>query len=82
MQKTWVTVHFMEGSVEIEADFNYETKAFSLSHGSNDDNVTFNSKDGDSIKSCFDRARCVIAALKYIKSELQLSTKKVKTKKK
>lgn len=67
--KTWATVFFTQGEVEIEATFNYETKGFSLTHSDNDLNVTF--KD-ENIDIAIDRAKCVMAALKYIKSKLEL----------
>ena len=71
-QKTWLTIHFIEGDVGIEATLNYETKKFSLTHGSNDENVTFRSDQDERIKTHLDRAKCVMAALKYIQSELNL----------
>lgn len=70
-QKTWLTIHFTEGDVEVEATLNYATKSFNLSHGSNDMNVTFNSEE-DSMNNCLARAKCVTAALNYIKQELKL----------
>lgn len=72
-QKTWLTVHFTEGESTIEATLNYEKKSYSLTHGSNDENVVFSSEcDNYEIKRSFDRSKCVIAALKYIKDELGL----------
>jgi len=71
-QKTWLTVHFIEGEAEIEATLNYETKSYNLTHGNNDCNVTFKSESGDNIKISLDRAKCVTAALKFIQAELQL----------
>jgi hypothetical protein len=68
-QKTWLTIHFYQGDAEIEATLNYKTKGFTLSHSSNDHSVTFGN-DGDSIKDAIDRAKCVNAALKFIKQEL------------
>lgn len=67
--KTWVTVHFLEGEAEIEASLNYENKSYSLSHGSNE----FKSYGSNNvIKKHIDRAKCVNAALNYIKKELSL----------
>jgi len=68
-QKTWLTVHFYEGEAEIELTINYETKKFSMSHGSNDNNVTFNG-DASDFKIHTDRVKCVSAALKFAKQEL------------
>lgn len=76
MQKTWATVTFAEGDAYIEISMNYETKTYYLSHGSNDRNVTFDTDDGESIKTHFDRAKCVVAALNYIQSELKLTPEK------
>ena len=68
-QKTWHTIHFYTGDAEVEATLNYKTKKFSLTHSNNDENVTFG-KDGESISTALQRARCVMAALQYIKKEL------------
>jgi len=68
-QKTWHTIHFYTGDAEVEATLNYKTKKFSLTHSNNDENVTFG-KDGESISIALQRARCVMAALQYIKKEL------------
>ena len=70
-QKTWLTINFYQGDVYIESTLNYEKQSFSLTHGNNDNNVKFNS-DTDSIKDALDRAKCVSAALKFIKQELNL----------
>lgn len=66
IQHTWSTVIFREKEAYIEATLNYEKQSFSLSHGNNDQNVTFD----DDIDIALDRAKCVTAALKYIKAEL------------
>ena len=69
-QKTWLTIHFYQGNASIELTINYQTKQFSMTHGHNNDNVTFNGKIDD-IKTHEDRAKCVIAALSFAKKELQ-----------
>jgi len=73
IKKTWATVHFIEGDIEIEATLNYETKSFYLSHGCNDRNVTYKS-DGKNSRVDLDAAivrnKCVSSALIYIKKEL------------
>lgn len=72
-QKTWLTIHFTEGEVQIEATLNYSTKSYSLTHGNNDNNVLFTSGcDNFEIQKSFDRLKCVNAALKFIKQELEL----------
>jgi hypothetical protein len=68
-EKTWLIVNFSHGNSMIEATLNYKTKDYSLTHGSNDQNVTFG-RNGDDIQSSIDRAKCVTAALKFIKEEL------------
>ena len=67
--KTWATVHFNHGKATIEATLNYSTNSFSITHGCNDQNVTFGN-NYDDIETAIDRAKCVISALKYIKQEL------------
>jgi hypothetical protein len=69
-QKTWLTIHFYQGDAEIEATLNYHTKTFTLTHGHNDQNVTFGN-EGDDIATAIDRAKCVMSALKFIKTELE-----------
>lgn len=69
-KKTWLTVIFKHGKAKIEASFNYDTKTYYLSHGSNDKNVTFTNEDKD-INISIDRAKCVMAALKFIREETQ-----------
>lgn len=69
IQKTWLTIKFMQGSAYVEASFNYETGKYYLLHGSNDRNVTFGN-DGEDIGVAIDRAKCVMAALKFIDKEL------------
>lgn len=68
-QKTWLTVHFYRGNATIELTINYETKSFSMTHGNNDRNVTFNGNTSD-FKVYFDRLKCVSAALQFAKKEL------------
>jgi hypothetical protein len=69
IKKTWATLEFIEGDAMIECNMNYETGKFSLTHGSNDNNVTFRDED---IETCLRREKCVKAALLYIKSEFKL----------
>ena len=69
-QKTWLTSYFNEGKASIELTINYENKTFSMSHGSNDNNVTFNG-NVDNLKVHFDRLKCVRAALLFVKQELK-----------
>jgi hypothetical protein len=71
-QKTWLTINFYEGEADIEATLNYETKSYVLTHLHNDNNVTFKSEEDASITVSLDRAKCVMAALKFIKTELEL----------
>jgi hypothetical protein len=68
-EKTWLIINFYHGNAMIEASLNYKTKDYYLTHGSNDRNVTFGN-NGDDIQSSIDRAKCVTAALKFIKEEL------------
>lgn len=69
-QKNWLTVHFYEGKSSIELTINYQTKKFSLTHGNNDNNVTFNG-DSTDFKVHTDRVKCVAAALSFAKKELE-----------
>lgn len=68
-QKTWLTVHFYEGKSTIELTINYQTKKFSMTHDTNDRNVTFNGDAAD-FKTHTDRVKCVTAALAFAKKEL------------
>lgn len=74
IEKEWQTVRVSMGDVSIDADFNYETKKYYLSHGTNDMSVTFKADIGstESIEKHINRAKCVIATLEYIKKELAL----------
>lgn len=75
IKKTWLTVHFIEADVEIEATLNYSTRNFSLTHGSNDENVTYKSSGENAINdmdAALRRNKCVTAALNFIKKELDL----------
>jgi hypothetical protein len=72
MQKTWASAVFSEGDARIEVSFNYDTDSYNLTHGNNDNNVTFNGGDSESMALHLDRAKCVAAALRYIKSELSI----------
>ena len=65
-QKTWLTVNFYHGNAYIEVTLNYKERSFSLTHDTNDNNVTVTMKDA------IDRSICVNAALKFIKQELSL----------
>lgn len=67
--KTWATVHFSEGKAKIEVTLNYNSGTFSMSHDSNDRNVTFEGNKDD-FKVHLDRVKCITAALKYIQQEL------------
>jgi hypothetical protein len=69
-QKTWLTIHFYEGESTIELTINYLTKKFSMAHGDNDMNVTFNG-DSSNFKIHTDRVKCVTAALSFAKKELE-----------
>lgn len=69
IQKTWFHVRFSHGNAYIELSGNYETKKFDMYHGNNDNNITFNGDSSD-FQILFDRAKCVIAALKYAQKEL------------
>ena len=69
-QKTWLTVNFYEGKSNIELTINYQTKSFSMAHGSNSMNVTFNG-DANDFKIHTDRVKCVTAALLFAKKELE-----------
>jgi hypothetical protein len=68
--KKWSTVLVTLNSVNIEADYNHETKRYYLCHGSNDRSVSFKTEDGGSIQDHIDRAMCVITALEHIRKEL------------
>lgn len=70
-QKTWLTVNFYHGNAYIEVTLNYKERSFSLTHDTNDNNVTFNSNTV-TMKDAIDRSICVNAALKFIKQELSL----------
>lgn len=75
VKKTWLTVHFIEGDVEIEATLNYATRTFSLTHGVNDENVTYKSTGDNAINdmdAAIRRNKCVASALLFIKKELSL----------
>lgn len=68
-QKTWLHIHFTHNKASVEATLNYETKSYSLTHGNNDNNIVFTDSI-DNINRCFDRVKCVQAALKFIQKEL------------
>lgn len=74
VEKEWQTINVHLNDANIEADFNYETKKYYMSHGSNDMSVSFNAENGtaESIQKHIDRAKCVIATLEHIKKELGL----------
>lgn len=71
-QKTWLTINFYKGKAEVELTINYETKTFSMTHGRNDNNITFNGKAPD-FKVHEDRLKCVAAALAFAKKELKIA---------
>lgn len=70
--KTWLTVKFEEKDAYVEACLNYETGVFYLTHDSNDCNVIFKSGGyaKESVETSINRAKCVMAALKFIKQEI------------
>lgn len=69
IQKTWLTVRFNQGDAHIELTINYLTKEISMTHGHNDNNVTFNDNINN-IKVLEDRLKCTRAALAFAKKEL------------
>lgn len=69
IKKTWLTVHFFIGKATIEMTINYQTKTFSMTHGNNDSNVTFNGIAPD-FQEYLDRVKCITAALSFAKKEL------------
>lgn len=69
-EKTWLQVFFYEGDANIELTINYKTGKFTIEHGNNDQNVTFNGNSNDGFKLHFDRLKCVSAALKFAQQEL------------
>jgi len=71
IQRTWATVHFQYKNADIELTLNYQTKEYTLTHGSNDNNVTFNGKISD-IHRHLNRLKCVSAVLKYVQTELNI----------
>lgn len=72
--RKWGTIVVKLNDAYIEADFNHETKKYYMSHGNNDQNVTFNAEvaSAETIAKHMDRVKCVQTALEYIKSELKL----------
>ena len=68
----WVCTKVVLNDSVIEMDMNYETRQYYMSSGTEDRNVSFKSDDGGSIDKHLDRAKCVIAALEYIKKEFNL----------
>lgn len=79
-QRTWATIHFTKGDAEIELTINYKTHKYTMTHGSNDDFVRFNSNgDSNLMREHLDRLKCVEAALKYVQKELQILPKDVVT---
>jgi hypothetical protein len=63
-QKRWSTVNFFEGEAMIELTINHDEGTYYLSHGDNDQNITFKGDD-ESTKFLLDRAKCCSAAIKY-----------------
>ena len=72
IQKNWLIVNFTHNKATIEASLNYANKSYSLTHDNNDRNVTFTSDLDESIGVAEDRAKCVVAALKFIRQELDI----------
>ena len=66
---TWHTEIFTHGDSTIELTINYQTSMYSITHGHNDNNVTFNGCIGD-FNEHMDRVKCVEAALRFAKKEL------------
>jgi hypothetical protein len=63
-QKTWLEVRFTEGEVSVQLAINYEKKTFYISHGRNNQNVTFSGNEGDLVEA-YTRHQLVGAALDY-----------------
>jgi hypothetical protein len=68
-QKTWLEVRFTEGEVSVQLAINYEKKTFYISHGSNNQNVTFKGNEGDLVEA-YTRHQLVGAALDYANKQL------------
>jgi hypothetical protein len=68
-KKTWLTVIFTEGKESVELTINYQKKTFSVSHGNNDQNVTYKGDVGELVPS-YVRHKLVLAALDYANKEL------------
>lgn len=66
---TWQTIHFIEGKASVELTVNYSTGSFTMTHGSNDNNITFNGNLSD-LKLLKDRLKCVNAAISFVKNNL------------
>lgn len=70
IEKQESTIRFSQGEAYIDLNIDYELSTYRMYHGNNDNNVTFNGA-ADTIKEDTDRAKCVLAALKYVKTELE-----------
>jgi hypothetical protein len=68
-QKTWLEVRFTEGEISVDLTINYEKKTFSISHGSNDNCVTYSGDEGE-LPIAFTRHKLVLAALDYANKQL------------
>ena len=66
---TWHTEEFFQGNAKIELTIHYQRGTLSMTHGNNDNNVTFNGTKED-FEMLEDRLKCVEAALKFAKQEL------------
>ena len=72
-QRTWATIIFTHEDASVEASINYQTKSYCISQKNEDQHVVFKSDSVDGlITTSINRAKCVTAALKYIKKEFNL----------
>lgn len=75
IKKTWLTVYFTEGNATVELNINYETKAYDIKQ-SCEEGVRFRSNYANTPAEPFifnfNKAECVMAALKFVKQELEL----------
>lgn len=68
IQKTWSTIIFSQGDVEVEVSMNYMTKKFTICNIGEDQRIYFGN---DHVEEGINRAKCIMAAMKYIKQELE-----------
>jgi hypothetical protein len=73
IKKTWLTAYFTHGSASVEVTLNYQTGAYDIKQNG-EEGVRFRSKYANTplvaIEINIDRAKCVMAALRFIKGEL------------